>query len=66
MQDQYGSTFREALKRSMAEPAKPYKSYNVREHPMVKSTTVILFTVMVLTVGVVSIYLFDRFESVLR
>jgi hypothetical protein len=61
--DSYGSTLRTAMKKSMAEP---YRSLNkrisLRQPPpqMARMSAIIVFSVMVIWLGIMGIWLFGR------
>ena len=65
--DGYGSIMREALKKSMAEPATPYKALNRVEHPQfVRFSTLVIVFAFVLWLGVMGVFLLDKLESTHR
>ena len=64
--DSYGSLLREELKRSMAEPAKPYKSLNKLEPKTVSPWVLLVFMLAVILLGVLAVHFFNWVEGLFR
>jgi hypothetical protein len=66
--DTHGATVRKGMMRSMSHPAKPatYKSTNVRDPQFVRSSSLLAFFVLVLTLGVTAVLLLNRLEQPFR